>query len=63
MNQLLDICLDAARYPLNLPTRENPDYELTAFHQSLSDHEHRLFSNTEISELIFHDLDSDGKGL
>ena len=63
MNQLLDICNGAAKYPLNLPTKDYPDYELASHHRLLNDHGHRLFSSTEASELIFQELDSDGKGM
>lgn len=61
MDQLIALCNDGLRYPLNLSSTDYPEYVLLFFFQQLNLNQHRLFSSEEKSELNFRDLDDDSE--
>ena len=61
MDQIIKICNESRSYPQNLSNNEHLEYILSAYFQKLNDHESRLFSNEQDSEVICRDLDQAGQ--
>ena len=61
MDQITEMCSDEIEWPLSLPEQEYLDFILASYSQELDQHQQRLFSSEQASELIFRDLVSDAK--
>lgn len=60
MEQVIEMCNGSRYYPRNLSDKEYLDYVLESYLQKLNEHQSRLFSSEQSSELICRDLDQAG---
>ena len=60
MDELIQVCNESRNYPQNLSNSEHLEYVLSSYFQKLNDHQLRLFSNEQDSEVICRDLDHAG---
>lgn len=63
MEQVIAMCTDGMQYPLNLPPRKFLSHVLSSYWQQLDEHQDRLFSLEQYSEVVIRDFDDGGDGV
>lgn len=63
LNQVLNLCKDAAQYPHNFAgSHDSLEYSLFSYQAQLTTHQRRLFSPETEASLNFYELDDGGTG-